>query len=117
MEINYKDIGKRIQERRLSLGITQEKLAELIDLTEGHLSGIENGKTKFSFLSIMSIADALDTTPDTLVCGSLKKGKGIIEGELSELMADCTTDEAVIILDTLKCLKKSLRQNKTSSES
>jgi len=116
MDINYKDIGKRIQERRNKLGISQEKLAEMIDLTVGHLSGIENGKTKFSFPAIMHIANGLDTTTDPLVCGSLIKGVAIMQSEASELLADCTPDEAVIMIDTLKCLKKSLRQNKSSGE-
>ena len=116
MEINYSDIGKRIKDNRIKAGFTQEKLAELVDLSTQHLSGIENGKTKFSFQTIVNIANELNTSTDMLLCGSLKQGTDIIQGELSELIADCTTDEATIIIDTLKALKRSLRQNRINSE-
>jgi transcriptional regulator with XRE-family HTH domain len=116
MEINYIDIGKRIQEQRVKLGITQEKLAEIIDLTVGHLSGIENGKTKFSFQTLINIANALDVTTDMLLCGSLKQGAGIIREEFAELLADCTTEECVVMVETLKTLKNTLRQQITGGD-
>ena len=112
MEINYTDIGKRIQTRRVKLSITQEKLAETIDLTVGHLSGIENGKTKFSFGSMIRIANALEISLDELACGSLMLGRPIIQNEFSELLADCSPEEASIILDTAKAMKKSMKAKK-----
>jgi len=116
MEINYKDIGKRIQEKRLELGITQEKLAETIDLTDGHLSGIENGKTKFSFPTIVNIANALNTSLDVLTCCSLVQGVNILQNEFSALLSDCTTEETVLIIDTVKSMKKSLKQKIVAGE-
>ena len=56
------------------------------------------------------------TTTGPLEYGSLKQGIAIMQSEAFELLADCTPDEAVIMIDTLKYLKKSLRQNKSSGE-
>ena len=109
MEIDYADIGSRIRKQRQKLKITQEKLAEMTDLSVQHMSGIENGKTKFSFQSILHIANALELSIDELVCGSLMQGKPIMQHEFSVLLADCTAEEAGIILNTAKALKKSLR--------
>ena len=116
MEINYTDIGKRIQDRRLERGITQEKLAEMIDLTVGHLSGIENGKTKFSFPSIIRIANMLEISVDELLCGSLVQGKPVLQNEYAELLADCSPDEVKLITDTAKAMKKSLQEKKAGGE-
>ena len=109
MEVNYVDIGKRIQEHRLQKNITQERLAEMVVLSVPHLSGIENGKTKFSFQAILRIANALELSMDELLCGSLIQGKTVMQNEFANLLADCTIEEAGVILDTVKTLKKSLR--------
>jgi len=109
MEVNYVDIGKRIQKQRLRKRITQERLAELVGLSVPHMSGIENGKTKFSFQSILRIANVLELSMDELLCGSLKQGKIIMQNEFADLLADCTAEETGVILSTVKALKKSLR--------
>lgn len=46
MNINYKDVGKRIRARRKQLGLTQKQLAELVDLSEGSVSRYESGSIK-----------------------------------------------------------------------
>ena len=109
MEVNYGDIGRRIQEQRLRKRITQERLAELVGLSVPHMSGIENGKTKFSFQSILRIANVLELSMDELLCGSLMQGKIIMQYEFADLLADCTAEETGVILSTVKALKKSLR--------
>jgi len=109
MKVNYVDVGKRIQEQRLQKNITQERLAEMVGLSVPHLSGIENGKTRFSFQAILRIANALEFSMDKLLCGSLVQGKIVMQNEFADLLADCTVEEAGVILDMVKTLKKSLR--------
>ena len=41
MELDYKKIGIRIKEERLNRNISQEKLAELINMSKEHVSHIE----------------------------------------------------------------------------
>lgn len=43
MDIDYGKVGERIREIRLKRGITQEKLAELSDLSPQHMNRIERG--------------------------------------------------------------------------
>ena len=43
---NLAKIGKRISERRKSMGLTQEQLAEAADSSQQHICDIENGKVK-----------------------------------------------------------------------
>jgi len=113
MEVNYFDIGQRIQKQRKAKDITQEQLAEMVELSVPHMSGIENGKTMFSFKSCVRIANALELSMDELLCGSLVQGKAVIQNELAELLTDCNTAETKAILDMVKTLKKTLRTSKT----
>lgn len=64
MELDYKAIGKRIKIARIKADLTQERLAELIDISPTHLSNIETGTTRVSLNTIISIANALSVTGD-----------------------------------------------------
>lgn len=46
MNINYKEVGKRIKSRRKQLGLTQKQLGELVGLSEGSVSRYESGSIK-----------------------------------------------------------------------
>ena len=48
MEVDYKAIGQRIKIARIKKGVTQETVADLIDITPAHMSNVETGKTKVS---------------------------------------------------------------------
>ena len=45
MEVDYKAIGQRIKIARIKKGVTQETVADLIDITPAHMSNVETGKT------------------------------------------------------------------------
>lgn len=53
MSIDYKSIGKRIKTARIRLDMTQERLAEQVNLSPSHLSNIETGTTKVSLPTII----------------------------------------------------------------
>ena len=57
---NKKLLGKRIKELRKNAGLTQEKLAELIDIETTSLSGIESGRHFPSLPTIEKIANNLN---------------------------------------------------------
>ena len=43
--IDYYSIGRRIQQRRVQRNITQERLAEMVNVSVPHISRIENGSS------------------------------------------------------------------------
>ncbi|MBM4018020.1 MAG: helix-turn-helix transcriptional regulator [Planctomycetes bacterium] len=59
--------GKAVRKRRLALGLSQERLADLSDLHRTYLSDIERGARNPSLASIVRIARALRTTPSSLL--------------------------------------------------
>ena len=48
MELDYKEIGKRVKIARIRADLTQEALAEKAGLSITHMSNIENGHSKLS---------------------------------------------------------------------
>lgn len=59
MEEIYTLIGKRIKEERKKLKITQERLAELTNLSVAFIGQIERGHNRASLVTVHKIADAL----------------------------------------------------------
>lgn len=111
MDINYKDIGKRIRQERCNRNVTQEKLAEIIGISVTHMSNIENANTKLSVPVLIDIANALECDSDVLLCGSLLNNKHSSIKIITELLSDCTKDERVVIIDTIQALKNTLKDN------
>lgn len=64
--IDFREIGIRIQKYRLEKNMTQEELSELIDSSQKYLSTIEAGKHRLSFDTVVAIAKALDISIDLL---------------------------------------------------
>ena len=75
MELDYKAIGKRIKIARIKADLTQERLAERINISPTHLSNIETGTTRVSLSTMISIANALSVTSDDLLCDNIVMAK------------------------------------------
>ena len=86
MQIDYVLLGKRIAERRRSLGLKQVEVNERADLSDKYLSNIETARSIPSIDVLMRICSALSVTPDYLLTGTLIKE----DTELSDRIMDKT---------------------------
>jgi len=62
-----KKLGKNIMLRRKVCKLTQGDLASQTGLGQSHLSKIEKGEKQINFSTLIKIATALKTTPDSLL--------------------------------------------------
>lgn len=76
MELDYTLIGKRVARRRVTMGLTQAQLSEMIDRSAPYISNIERAVSIPSTEVIMQLAAALDTTPDEFLVGAARYGDG-----------------------------------------
>lgn len=76
MELDYSKIGKRIASRRKMLGLSQEQVGEMADISRTYMSSIERAQSIPSTEVIMRLAFALDTTPDTFLVGTARMDNG-----------------------------------------
>lgn len=70
MQLDYKMIGKRIQNARKDAHMTQEDLAVKCDCTGKYVSNIETGKKAPSLDLLTKISSALEITIDSLLVDS-----------------------------------------------
>ncbi len=71
MDINMKLIGKRIKHRREVSGLSQEQLAEKLDLSTNHISSMECGKSLLTTKCLLALCDILGGTPDYYLVGEI----------------------------------------------
>lgn len=69
-KIFLKKMGNRISVRRRALGLTQEDLAERIDVSTQMISNLETGKKAIRPENLLKICNALDVSADFLLTGS-----------------------------------------------
>lgn len=72
MDLDYKQIGRRIARRRNELGLKQAVVEEKAGIGLKYLSSIERGLSIPSTEVIMRLAMALDTTPDEFLVGTAR---------------------------------------------
>ena len=82
------EVGKRVMERRKRLGLTQETLAKMSDLTTQFVSYAESGKRAMRPENLMKIAAALGVSTDYLLTGDIiDKDKLLLSEKLDRLTA------------------------------
>ena len=60
MKLNVKNfVGQKIKRWRLEQNITQEQLAHRLDLSQGYINQIENGKRSFTLETLQKVAGVL----------------------------------------------------------
>ena len=66
-EERRKRFGARIKSLRKSLGLTQEKLGEMIGATKATIATYETGRREAGYRNLIGLSRALNTTTDWLI--------------------------------------------------
>jgi len=77
-------LGIRVRNRRNDLSITQQQLAEAVNVTPQHISLIEQGKGSPSMELLPKLAETLGVTTDFLLTGR----EGVITDVIPAIKAD-----------------------------
>ena len=87
---------------RLLLRLTMEQLAEKVDKSSNFIGQIERGESKPSLETLVSIANALGTTVDSLLRDNLNKDNDNIIREIETLLYPENEHCKNFILDVVK---------------
>ena len=73
-------LGKRIRERRLKAGFSQESFADHCGLHRTYMGGVERGERNLTIQSVMTIARGLGISMSELLTGIEKHVEGAKQG-------------------------------------
>lgn len=111
-ELNKEALGMKVKQFRKEKGYTAEKLADISHVSKSHINNIESANSNASTAVLVRIANALDVSVDVLLEDSLNE-KTCQKARLTEynkIIDGCSASEMKVILNTLKTLRESLRE-------
>ena len=99
-EINLKldRIGNIIREARLNHGLTQEELAELVDVTPAYIGHIERNQRSFSLQTLVRLVTELDIDMNYLFSENIPTEEEKVIADFKQLVngKSLRTQEAVL---------------------
>lgn len=84
MDAEMRELGEAIRAARMRKGLTQEALAELLDITPIHLKNMESSRRKPSVPLLFAMMELLDLSVDALVFPERAQGGVIHTGGLTD---------------------------------
>lgn len=98
-------MGMRLKRARLDAGLTQEKLAEKVDISVAHLSRIENGKEAPSLSLLIELMNFLEVSPNRIMAGYADETMPELLLEVQEIFEDCDSCQIQALLKVLRTAK------------
>lgn len=103
--LNFERIGEKLRTIRLSKNLTQEYIANAVDINTSHISNIENNRVKVSLSTLVQICNALDTTVDYVLSEEYNDSSSAIEQEILHELHACSNETKEQILKIVKVLQ------------
>lgn len=97
MEINYRQVGRRIKTRRIELGMSQAVLAEICHISNVYISSVERGVSIPSLSVFLRITQALETTPDYFFTETPFSSTEYINDDIAHKLKKCNAQSLSLI--------------------
>lgn len=104
MALDYSIIGERIRKSRLNKKMTQEKLAEELDVSVAFVSRIERGSAHLNLRRLSEICAILDIDEGSILNGTSKESKNYLSEEFGKLLKNAPTDKQRLIFDIARLI-------------
>ncbi len=108
MNIDYKLIGERIKRARKSCGMTQETMAERLNVSIGYVSQVERGITKISLDLLGAISSILDRDIAEFVSESAVNSNEYMETELASEIRKLDQKKKKFVLQLIKLTNENM---------
>ncbi len=97
MALDYKLMGERLKKARIKKGYTQEKLAEIMDISVAYISRVENGKAHINLKRLNELCSILRTSESYILNGASNNSNSYLNSELNSILKDCSSEKKELI--------------------
>ncbi len=94
---DYSVIGRRIKEVRMERKISQEELAEKLNISVSFVSRWETGRAQINLKRLIEISKILEVTTDYLLSGSETETRNYLSREFSSILEKCNSNQQKFI--------------------
>ena len=104
MALDFAIIGQRLKKTRLEKKMTQEKLAEQLDVSVAFLSRIERGLSHINLKRLSQICDILGVTEGEILNGSASSSQRYLVSEFNNILKNCSPEKLKLIYKIAKTI-------------
>jgi len=108
MNIDYKLIGERIKKARKERGMTQDNIAERLNVSVGYVSQVERGITKISLDLLGAISGILERNIADFISDSAVHSSSYMEAELLYEIQKLDQNKRKFLLQTIRLMNEVL---------
>lgn len=102
--MDYTFLGKRIREERLRLNLTQEHLAEDINISTAYLGQIERGERHITLDKLIPLAERLGVSVDFLLSDYIHPNDDASLALIRQFLDGRTDTEKELVVNMVKLL-------------
>lgn len=102
--MDYKAMGKRLKTERSNLNLTQEQLAEDVELSPAYIGQIERGERNISLDKLVLIVNRLGITVDYVLQDSFSLRKDEYDVIVQQLLEHKSANEKLLAINLLKLI-------------
>lgn len=104
--MNYVALGTRIKNKRLEQNLTQEQVAEQVELSAVYIGQIERGERKMTIETLVKIANCLNSSIEELLKDSTSTNVNARLNELVNIAKGLNTSDIDKVIDVIKAMYK-----------
>ena len=104
MSLNYNIIGERLKKARTDKKITQEKLAEKLDVSIAFLSRIERGSSHVNLKRLTQICEILGVSEGYILNGSSSNSENYLTSEFNNILNNVSPEKQKLIYKIAKVI-------------
>lgn len=104
MALDYKIMGERLRIARQAKNMTQDQLAEKLNVSIAFLSRIESGKTRINLVRLNEICTLTGVSESYILNGTSESSPAYLTEEFNSLLKNCPADKRKQIFEIAKII-------------
>ena len=106
MALDYNIIGERLKKARIDKNMTQEKLAEQIDVSVAFLSRVERGTSHINLKRLTQICEILGVSEGSILNGVSSNSDNYLASEFNNILNSVSSDKQKLICKIAKVISE-----------
>lgn len=103
-DINFSIIGMRLKQARMDKKITQEKLAEILDVSVAYISRVERGSTTINLKRLFELCSLLEVSVGQILDGTSSNSDSYLNTAFNDLLKNCPPEKMDLIYNVVKVI-------------
>jgi transcriptional regulator with XRE-family HTH domain len=103
-KVDYKELGARIRAERRRQDLTQERLAEMSDISDSFMGHIERGGRVLSIETLAKLANALNVSIEYIISGEYNYQPGMLPSEVTDALNKMSANQRKVFLNMMTTL-------------